>query len=539
MNQNIQQLDDRSFQNVARAIASKANVSVAFGADKPQTYREVITMPSIHSHKDQDVLLGFLVHECGRVRDTDFSVSTDKFTNIFESHRTERFMQSILGGGEELMLKAWKHVFENQTSASAEESTAFSSVDNYLQMKGQEITMKRSTLSKLVANELDKTKDAVEKHWGNITTMLDAFLTRSKYTNSTQDAHQISEEIHKHLMALKPDDENEEEDSEQNENNDANEQSQQEEASPASDQSGSDDSLAGIDRDTLQKSKDSLTEEFDKGEVSKGLSDQIDGMMQTIIQESIKESGHAPVLPGIGCRQGPLTKTTDSIVQNNAEKISEGITHAIKLLVETQTRNRIQAKRKGKRPITSKLAKVAAGETRIFESRLQKTTIDTAVTIAVDMSGSMKNCDRGKVALAASIGLTRALNITRGASSRMTVFPGYAYTVEQVTPRGSLPDISISGLQPHGGTPLLEAVEDATLELQQQRSKKKVAIIITDGDIYSKTAHDSLRIAKGRNVSLLWIAIGTDNFPIKENVIKINEPQDLPSALLAHARGLF
>jgi Mg-chelatase subunit ChlD len=184
------------------------------------------------------------------------------------------------------------------------------------------------------------------------------------------------------------------------------------------------------------------------------------------------------------------------------------------------------------------VARIAVGDSRVFSKTPHKPGIDTAVTIAVDMSGSMRG-KRAESALASSLGLAKALHITKGTTARMTIFPGYQCNVQQVVNRGIMPDYSLSGIIPNGGTPLYAAVEDAILELQPLSNNKKVAFVITDGKVSQRETDQATSLATANGVKLHWIAISNDCFPTKENVVHVNDAEELPQALLTQAVGIL
>lgn len=530
-------LTANGFQNVARAIASKSDVSVEFEGTACYTDGKTMRLPSIYEHEDQDVILGKLVHECGHIRDTDMSIDPSGFTNLFEDHRVERYMRGVLGGGEELLTKAWNQLANKWEIPDAENSDPFQAVDSYLTMKGQEITMQRNSVVLPHSEILSTSKDSVEKHWGKVTHILDAYLTRSRHTSSTAECAQISGEV---LNFLKNLDENEEPENPPKNEENSNESDDEEQENDNNQQSPSDGSQKdlGIDGETLQKSKDFLDQAIAQGMKSSDFSEQLDKIVQGIIDESVEEHGLAPSLPGIGCRNEDLALNHNSKVLNQAKLVGDNVNKALKYLLETEARKRPQARRRGKKVLSRNIARVAVGDGRVFSKTPHKPGIDTAVTIAVDMSGSMRG-NRAESALASSLGLAKALHITKGTTARMTIFPGYQCDVQQVVNRGIMPDYSLSGILANGGTPLYAAVEDAVLELQPLSNKKKVAFVITDGDVSQRETDRATSLATANGVKLHWIAISNEYFPVTENVVHVNDAEELPQALLTQAVGIL
>jgi hypothetical protein len=533
-------LTAKGFQNVARSLASKSDVSVEFGGAECSTDGRTMHLPAIHGHENQDVILGKLVHECGHIRATNLSIDPAGFTNLFEDHRVERHMRGVLGGGEELLTKAWKHIASEWNVTDVEDSDPFQSVSDYLIQKGQEVTMDRKSVTLPYADVMNAAKENVEKHWGKITHVLDAYLVRSQFTRSTADCALMSREV---LNLLKNLDENEQPENPPENGDDGNnlEEEQQNQGGQGDQNqqssSGGGQDL-GIDGETLQKSKDFLEQAINQGVQSPDFSDQLDKMVQQIIDESVDEHGLAPVLQGVGCRNEDLYLVENERVLHQAELVGSGVNKALKQLLETEARKRPQARRRGNKVLSRNVSRVAVGDSRVFAKTPYKPGIDTAVTIAVDMSSSMKG-HRAESALASSLGLAKALHTTKGTSSRMTIFPGVSSKVQQVVNRGTMPDYSLSGIVASGGTPLTEAVEDAVLELQPLSNKKKVAFVITDGQVSRPETDHAVSLAKDNGVALHWISICNEHFPAEENVVHVSDADELPEALLAQAKGVF
>jgi hypothetical protein len=402
------------------------------------------------------------------------------------------------------------------------------------------------------ASALSAAKDNVEKHWGKVTHVLDAYLDRSRYTTSTADCAQMSGEVLKFLKNLDEDEMPENPPENGDSGNDAEDEEHNQGSQSQGDQGDGQDNddqcqqsssdggqqSLGVDAATLQKSKDALEQAIVQGAQSADFSEQIKHLVQDIIDESVEEHGLAPALPGLGCRTEDLELNENSHVLHQAELVGNNVNKALKLLLETDARNRPQARRRGNKVLSRKVARVAVGDSRVFSKTPYKPGIDTAVTIAVDMSGSMKG-HRAEAALASSLGLAKALHITKGTSARMTIFPGARSKVQQVVNRSSMPDYSLSGIVANGGTPLAEAVEDAVMELHTLSNKKKVAFVITDGEISRQDTDQATSLAKANGVTLHWISICNDHFPASENVVHVNNAEGLPSALLTQAKGVL
>lgn len=554
-------MSTNSLQRIARSIAMKSNTSIKFSLrNEAYTDGNCITLPSLDLVTDKDILLGYLVHEIAHIRETNFNCDfSSPFFNALEDHRVERLISLQLRGANDFLIRTWTEV-GNETLTkilNKSSSTAFSSVANYIIYVGQNVTLGRNTIPLALTEIL---KQDVMNHWGLIHNDLDNFLIESRYTKTTEDCILLSENIVSFLKNLRNfvPQKNRSGYSDLFDNNNSQGQpgdnSQDQPSDNSQDQPGDNSQGQSIDNSqgqSVDNSQDHNTNSFKacdlnttldnfKNDILNGckshdFSEIIKEKLSDVINESIEKFGYAAPIPDLSCRDVTETLCDESVL-NDAKPVASSVMKVVKRLFESERHKKLSIKRSGVRINTSKITRVAVNDSRIFESSKMKMDIDTAITIAIDMSGSMSG-DRSHKALASAYGISKAVFTTPKITCRLTVFPGTNSLVEQITGRNSKPSQSITGIKASGGTPLTEAVEEALFELNTLNVNRKVLIVITDGVVPPTTAMQINRILTDSDVEVCWIAICVESFPFQQSVIHIADPSNLGNALLNTLRN--
>lgn len=591
------------FARVARNLARQSDVTVRLKGGNAYTDGKeiVLPVPVTMDERTQNILLGFLIHESGHVRGTDFKVPVTGLTNLFEDHRIERNMRCLFKGAEDYLIKAHKSFWDDWAGRIQEgiEVDAFGAAHNWLLAFGQKITMGRA-VPKVILDQVEK--DLVVK-WGPIQKALIPFLERSAFTGSTQDAKKLSDQV---LALLKswqpPEDQPSEPDQGTTQSSDDQPDQQDSDSAPGSpgseDSSQTDDEseASGVDGDAASEDvepdasgdSDDMSDDSagDEGAASsheaadhENTDDQLNGSHSAssseagtpdldatkmelqdaldagvkakdfgeFLLESVEDVIEEARMNGELLDYETHTYTTGSVdtkgfginndVLQQSKVAARGLRRAVKTMVEAVTRAKHQTGRRGRRIDARRISRIAVSDNRIFSKRTEGISIDTAITIAVDMSGSMGKMQRDEKAMAATLGLAQVLHQTRGTSVRATTFPGYGRDVGQIIPRGIPPCESICGLKAHGGTPIVQAVTDATDELRHQMASKKVLIVITDGEVDPGQVV-AIKSIVGNDIDTYWIGIGVSHLPF-DHAICVEEPDQLGSALLRHASDLI
>ncbi|HDY7481780.1 TPA: VWA domain-containing protein [Vibrio vulnificus] len=218
-------------------------------------------------------------------------------------------------------------------------------------------------------------------------------------------------------------------------------------------------------------------------------------------------------------------------------------------MVQSSQDNRNHAKRHGLRVATHRLAASQAGESRLFIQRQPRIAPNAAVHLLVDISGSMgKPIGEGNrkyfhVANEAALALAMALEGIPGVVPSVSYFPG----IHQEVSIALLPKQSVRhraacfDQKPRGCTPMAQAMWFAANSLLAQKQKRKLMIVLTDGDPDDWAAtHDIVDRCRRSGFELLGIGIQTRSvekfFP---QSIVINDVKDLKRELFEVTQQLL
>ena len=232
-----------------------------------------------------------------------------------------------------------------------------------------------------------------------------------------------------------------------------------------------------------------------------------------------------------------------------AKMHSRELRKAMRHFVETNTRRRGWTATTGTRLAASQLARIAVHDPKVFDRRVEKRGIDTAVHILVDYSGSMKMSEtkeesNGALAMQAALALFIGFAAIPKVNPAISVFQGNGLT--NVVPHGAKrtePYAGVIGQQIYmGGTPLDVGVIDADALLKRTRSKRRIQIVITDGvPDNPSSADDAIQALLRKGTEFFAIGIGrtaqVDMF--FSNYRRILSIEELPDALFEGAKMLI
>lgn len=218
-------------------------------------------------------------------------------------------------------------------------------------------------------------------------------------------------------------------------------------------------------------------------------------------------------------------------------------------MVQSNQDSRPHAKRHGCHIASHRLAGSQAGESRLFIQRMPRVAPNAAVHLLVDISGSMGKAigdgDRKyhHIANEAALALALALEGIPGVTPAVSFFPGLQQDVAiALRPKQSVRHQAARFDQrPRGSTPMASAMWFAANDLLQQKQKRKLMIVLTDGDPDDWAAtHDIVDRCRRSGFELLGIGIQTRSvekfFPLS---IVIGDVKDLKRALFEVTQRLL
>lgn len=233
----------------------------------------------------------------------------------------------------------------------------------------------------------------------------------------------------------------------------------------------------------------------------------------------------------------------ESLLQKS-KLTSAGIRAQLNGLVQASQRKGVTNARQGKRVNANRLARVKAGETKVFQRPAPKTQPNTAVHILVDMSGSMAApCADGRrryeVASEAALSIALALESIQGVNPGVAYFGLDEAPVVNVLKHGKRVEARFFQAHAQGCTPMAEALWHAGYELGKCKEERKMVICITDGDPNCRdSVRDVLRLYDKVGVEAVAIGIGVDLVrTLFDQAIVIQDATELRSTLFELMRN--
>jgi cobalamin biosynthesis protein CobT len=215
-------------------------------------------------------------------------------------------------------------------------------------------------------------------------------------------------------------------------------------------------------------------------------------------------------------------------------------------IVQSSQMNKPICKKSGTRIKGSRLARLAQGDTRVFQRSAPRVAPNAAVHILLDGSVSME----GVIPLAtkAVAALTLAFEGIAGVNPAITRFP-YQDTddVEVLLKHGQKLRPNADNLLPlaeGSSTPLDSALWFAASRVLATREKRKVIIVITDGEpndarIGYLPTRSIIQRCLDSGIELVGIGVGMDVGHLFDKHIRINDISDLRKELFSISQALL
>lgn len=509
----------RSLPLVASVLGRKYGVKVEIGGTDAYTDGTVIRLPSLPDDVPDTLLVmarGYLDHEAGHVRDTDFqALKAASLTpiekhvwNTIEDWRVEHKLASIFPGCRQNFDWLIAHVFG--TEAYDEPAQPATIILNWLLLEvrswdAQALSSKRDILAGQVDMAFPGVRPKIEH-------VLKLVRTRCR---STQDAIEFAREIVRVLelyansaaqpvspdqdepleVGSEPDEQNANGRNEQkppgtqddnSDQSECGEESQQGEAPDDGDgqdcRGGSDDadvSASSSGNENQGQARGHVRDLLGAGEedLPQSLGDILAGALQATSRNS-QESAVTVAIPSPK-NVGPLTEAD----VREARQASMALRTRLQGLLQTKILSRASSGRRG-RLDTGQLHRLAVSDPRVFRTKAERTGIDTAVHILLDCSGSMVR--RIRLACCSCYAVASALEASK-INVAVTAFPssqlpnGSYSTVSPVITHGQKVHANLD-LVPAGGTPMGEAMWWVMQDMLFLNELRKLILVVTDGE---------------------------------------------------------
>lgn len=538
---------------VAAAYGEKFGVKVLIQGQDAFTDGERIVIPTANPDDPhyQQIAWGYLAHEAAHIRHTNFDMvqkASSKpirkaLLNIIEDVRIENELAKDYPGTRRSISQVIEYMVDTQQMCVPEQLEPASNLQAWLLFR-----LRCHFLGQKALTPLYQTVDERVRQLFPAAAMsrLSAMLTAVPSLASTGEVLKLVDAI---VAMLEEESRPPQDESDADSGNDIG-------------QEASNDSNNSSDSQTPEKDSSATGDFAETGDSDN--SDQADNLRQALeasaaqfepdtfaqVAEVLSEQaeGHQGVTP-LSLPQAEQAMLGDEAILTLSASESAQIRARLRGMVQSSQDNRNHAKRHGLRVATHRLAASQAGESRLFIQRLPRIAPNAAVHLLVDISGSMgKPIGEGNrkyfhVANEAALALAMALEGIPGVVPAVSYFPG----IHQEVSIALLPKQSVRhraacfDQKPRGCTPMAQAMWFAANSLLAQKQKRKLMIVLTDGDPDDWAAtHDIVDRCRRSGFELLGIGIQTRSvekfFP---QSIVINDVKDLKRELFEVTQQLL
>ncbi|ENM3759220.1 VWA domain-containing protein [Vibrio cholerae] len=538
---------------VAAAYGEKFGVKVLIQGQDAFTDGERIVIPTANPDDPhyQQIAWGYLAHEAAHIRHTNFDMvqkASSKpirkaLLNIIEDVRIENELAKDYPGTRRSISQVIEYMVDTQQMCVPEQLEPASNLQAWLlfRLRCHFLGQKALTpLYQVVDERVRKLFPAAAM------SRLSAILTAVPSLASTGEVLKLVDAIVAMLEeeSRPPQDESDADngndigqDASNDSNNSSDSQTPEADSSAMGDAAETGDSDNSDQADNLRQALEASAAQFEP-----------DTFVQVAEVLSEQAEGHQGVTP-LSLPQAEQAMLGDEAILTLSASESAQIRARLRGMVQSSQDNRNHAKRHGLRVATHRLAASQAGESRLFIQRQPRIAPNAAVHLLVDISGSMgKPIGEGNrkyfhVANEAALALAMALEGIPGVVPAVSYFPG----IHQEVSIALLPKQSVRhraacfDQKPRGCTPMAQAMWFAANSLLAQKQKRKLMIVLTDGDPDDWAAtHDIVDRCRRSGFELLGIGIQTRSverfFP---QSIVINDVKDLKRELFEVTQQLL
>ncbi|EGR1132809.1 VWA domain-containing protein [Vibrio cholerae] len=538
---------------VAAAYGEKFGVKVLIQGQDAFTDGERIVIPTANPDDPhyQQIAWGYLAHEAAHIRHTNFDMvqkASSKpirkaLLNIIEDVRIENELAKDYPGTRRSISQVIEYMVDTQQMCVPEQLEPASNLQAWLLFR-----LRCHFLGQKALTPLYQTVDERVRRLFPVAAMsrLSAMLTAVPSLGSTGEVLKLVDAIVAMLEdeSRPPQDESDADsgndigqDASNYSNNSSDSQTPETDSSATGDFAETGDSDNSDQADNLRQALEASAAKFEP-----------DTFAQVAEVLSEQAEGHQGVTP-LSLPQAEQAMLGDEAILTLSASESAQIRARLRGMVQSSQDNRNHAKRHGLRVATHRLAASQAGESRLFIQRQPRIAPNAAVHLLVDISGSMgKPIGEGNrkyfhVANEAALALAMALEGIPGVVPAVSYFPG----IHQEVSIALLPKQSVRhraacfDQKPRGCTPMAQAMWFAANSLLAQKQKRKLMIVLTDGDPDDWAAtHDIVDRCRRSGFELLGIGIQTRSvekfFP---QSIVINDVKDLKRELFEVTQQLL
>jgi len=217
----------------------------------------------------------------------------------------------------------------------------------------------------------------------------------------------------------------------------------------------------------------------------------------------------------------------------NAKLHTSQLRLKLNALVSSHNKERVRLKERGLELSTQHIHRVATNDPCVFKSKRRHKAVNTAISILLDRSTSMRDNDGMKIAKTSVLALAHALELIKGVSISCSAFPGTSgHAVMKITDFGQSPRIFSDNFDIHarGCTPMSEAMWWAATKLSAQPEPRKIMLVVTDGEPNGSSIdpiNSLINLCQRTGIECMALGIGSlqiaDSFPTHTTIHDMNE----------------
>lgn len=461
---------------LAAVLGRKYGVEVRIGGQTACTNGRIIQLPALPLDVDEIVLglvRGYIDHESAHLRATDFSALTAAglsplefhIWNILEDWRVEQKLAAVFPGCRENFLWLIRHLFLNPNEAHQEPNAKApaTEISNWL------LFSVRAWDAPEVAHKRDASAQVVDQAFPGLLPQLEILLRTapSRLVDTAETiclAREIVDVLHHYLRIEAP------------------AQAANGRLHNAGASSGTADMPAEAPTDGLELM---VRNGF-------GLPDDLGEILRESL--SIMSGTGTGKLRVAGTGTKPYRPLSPE-AERNARSTTTALRTRLQALLQGRRLAHCGGFRQG-RLCGRRLHRIFIHDPRVFQQKIEQPGLDAFVQILLDASGSMSGrpmelagqaCFAVASALAPIPGVTAAVGVFPGVQPNPNAHGHQSVTVAPILNSSERPHNRFS-MDASGGTPMAEALWWALQQLQFRPEKRKIILLISDGEPDDLTA---------------------------------------------------
>ncbi|MCF7979032.1 MAG: VWA domain-containing protein [Chromatiaceae bacterium] len=529
---------------VAAAYGRKFGVAVQVGGSEAKTDGRVIHLPSLSGEAEKTLAYGYLAHEAGHVRLTDFTLRRHAqplgrfFEGVLEDVRIETAMIRAYPGTRSTLDAVIDHLIAEGRMQ------AVSADDPPAQLLGNAVLMlarHRYREQPALAPQAQVADRVLAQVFGRVfVTQLRALMTEIPALRDTAETMALAQRMLALVESAAQHDAPRTESAERSTEREA----------PSTDHDG-----RGTEPEAPSTQRDAPSTEYPvlgaKDEAQQAAQEALSATDEALPDDLFAIIGAAlQAQAGSSHGEMPTVETFEGdavrgiIALQRAKGHSAQLSARLQGVVQSERLTRSRTVRQGRQLSAQHLHRAGVGDARIFRQRDQQTAPNTALHLLVDLSGSMRG-GADRIALDEAMALALALEPINGVSRAVSAFPslnGRSDRVTRLLGHGDrLAQHARAFVQSaRGGTPMTGALWFAAADLLAQAAPRKVLITLSDGEPNQRSSVLDL-IARARTAGIELIGIGIQHevghlFPV---AIRIDDVADLKRTLFQVAEQLL